>query len=485
MCAAPSISKSKFLWGLQCPKLLWTAYNAKDLIPSPDAATQAIFDQGHEVGALAKQLFPGGIEVSAGVTDFDQVLRHSLEAAKARKPLFEPGFAYNGGFARADILNPVGRDEWDFIELKSSTEVKDVNLLDVAFQAFVYNGAGLIIRRCVLMHIDKDFTRHGPVDPRSFFKQADVTASVSGLSREVGDQLGEMAKVIRQPACPDIRIGPHCDDPYTCPLHDQCWAFLPEQNVTTLYRGGKKAFKLLEDGITSLTDIPDDFLLTENQQLQRRAAIAGQPHVDRPTIAAFLSQLKYPLSFMDFETLGTAIPLFDGVKPYQQVPFQFSLHVVPSAGAKPEHLGFLADGRSDPRPEFMRRLRAVLPETGSVVVYNAGFERSRLDECCEFLLEFKPWNRRLQRRMVDLLLPFRGFRYYHPAQRGSASMKAVLPALTGRGYEHLAIQEGGTASLEFLRVTFDDVAEDERQRVRRQLEKILRTPRCCAAATLN
>jgi hypothetical protein len=139
MSAMPSISKSKFLWGKQCSKLLWHAYNAKDLIPEPDAAQQAIFDQGHEVAALAKSLYPGGIKVSAGATDFEAVLRQSLEAAKARKPLFEAGFVYNGGFARVDILNPVGKDAWDIIEVKSSTEVKDVNLLDVAFQSFVYN----------------------------------------------------------------------------------------------------------------------------------------------------------------------------------------------------------------------------------------------------------------------------------------------------------------------------------------------------------
>ena len=151
----PLISKSKFLWGSQCRKLLWYAYNAKDQIPEPDAATQAIFDQGHEVGALAKSLYPGGIEVNVDVADFAQVLKHSLEAAKARQPLFEAGFVCNGGFARVDILNPVGQDAWDIIEVKSSTEVKDVDLLDLAFQAFVYNGAGLRTRRCWLMRVDR------------------------------------------------------------------------------------------------------------------------------------------------------------------------------------------------------------------------------------------------------------------------------------------------------------------------------------------
>ncbi|MBU6399085.1 MAG: DUF2779 domain-containing protein [Verrucomicrobia bacterium] len=467
----PYISKSKFLWGRQCPKLLWHAYHAKHLIPEPDPNQQAIFDQGHEVGQLAKRLFPGGIEVAEVTKDFDHVLQQTRQALRSRRPLFEPGFAFNGGFARADILNPVGDDQWDLVEVKSSTSVKDVNLLDVAFQAYVLASAGLRLRRCVLMCINPDYVRRGDIDPSRFFQPQDVTAEASGLSRQIEDQLNDLAKVIGQPACPEMRIGPHCDSPYTCPLHDHCWSFLPAQNVTTLYRGGKKSWRLFADGITGLADIPAHYRLTANQTIQRRAAISGQPHLDRPALAAFLKRLEYPISYLDFETFATAIPPFDGVRPFQQIPFQFSLHVVRSAGAEPEHFGFLAEGRVDPRPEFMRQLKTVISSAGSIVVYNASFETNRIAECCDFLPEYRSWYRQLEPRIVDLLLPFRGFRYYHPAQRGSASMKAVLPALTGRGYEELEIQEGGTASLEFLRVTFGEVSDQERQRVRRALEQ--------------
>ncbi|MEI7809173.1 MAG: DUF2779 domain-containing protein, partial [Verrucomicrobiota bacterium] len=213
--------------------------------------------------------------------------------------------------------------------------------------------------------------------------------------------------------------------------------------------------------------------------IQRSTLLAGQPHIDRPALAAFLGQLEYPISYLDFETIGTAIPLFDGVKPYQQVTFQYSLHVIRSADTKVEHRSFLAEGTADPRLEFMRQLVKELPATGSVVTYNASFETSRLNECCELLPEFKPWLRKVTPRVVDLLLPFRGFRYHHPNQHGSNSMKAVLPALTGGGYSHLTIQEGGTASREFLRVTFGDVPAAERRRVRKDLEAY------CALDTLG
>ena len=467
----PYVSKSKFLWGSQCRKLLWVAYNAKDQIPEADAATQAIFDQGHEVGALAKSLYPGGIEVSAGVTDFEQVLQQSMEAAKARKPLFEAGFVHDGGFARVDILNPVGRDAWDIIEVKSSTEAKDVNLLDLAFQAFVYTGAGLKIRRCCLLHVNRDYVRRGPVDPKKFFELVDVTRDVAGLSREIEPQLKDMFATIRRKQEPDIKIGPHCSDPYVCPLQEKCWAFLPPDSVFNLYYGGKKCWRLLQDGVVNLKDIPDHVDLTDRQAIQRKVALTGQPHIDRKALASFLKRLRYPVSYLDFETFNTAIPLFDGLKPYQQVPFQFSLHRQPSPGAKPEHHGFLAEGRGDPRPEFLNRLRDCAGDKGSVVVYNAKFEEGVIDKLAEACPKHAGWIDRVEARIIDLLEPFQAFDYYHPEQHGSASIKAVLPVLTGHSYADLEIQEGGQASLEYLRVHFGDVPEAERRKVREQLER--------------
>ncbi len=480
----PGLSKSTFLMGRQCSKLLWFRYNAKDQIPQPDEAQQAVFDQGHEVGELAKQLFPGGIEIDTTPGDFDGAIRRTTEALQQRRPIYEATFAHGGGYARADILVPVAGNAWDLVEVKSTTGLKEeVHLPDIAFQAFVLTGAGIKLRKCFLAHINSEFVRHGPVDPKKYFTLEDVTKPVSAMTRHIEDQIDAMQRVIGLKSHPDIKIGLHCDNPYSCPLHDLCWSFLPEASVFTLYRGGAKCFWLLQQGIERLADIPADVALTDAQAIQRSALLAGQPHIDRPALAAFLSKLEYPVSYLDFETIGTAIPLFDDASPYQQIPFQYSLHIVRQPGGKssldPEHRHFLADGTADPRPEFMRRLRDDLPATGSVVTYNAGFETGRLKECCELLPEFKPWLRKVTPRVVDLLLPFRGFRYHHPAQNGSNSMKAVLPALTGKGYEELTIQEGGAASREFLRVTFGQVTAAERHRVRRDLEEY------CALDTLG
>jgi hypothetical protein len=473
MSRTPYISKTKFLQGLQCPKLIWSAYNAKHLFPEVDAALQAVFDQGHEVGAFAKRMFPNGIEIDTDPTDFEGAVQLTQKHLPSKRPIFEATLSANGGYARADILNPVGKHEWDIIEVKSTTSLKDVHLPDLAFQVWVFTEAGIKIRRCFLCHINNEFVRHGEIDPKQFFTLLDVTVEVAELSRDIDEQVSQMGKTIRSAKCPEIQIGKQCDSPYTCPLHEHCWSFLPPQNVLDLYDDKKgRGWDLLKRGVLRIAEIPPDYSLSAKQEIQRSTAIPGKPYVKPTQIQTFLKGLEYPLHFLDFETFSTAIPLFDGTRPYEQIPFQFSLHIVQKAGANPKHRKFLAEGRNDPRSEFMRQLKSAVEPSGSIVVFNAPFEKGRLEECAEVLPEYKSWVAAVNRRMVDLLIPFRGFNFYHPDQCGSASLKQVLPALTGKDYyKSLEIQEGETAGREFLRVTFTDVSEAERKRVRCALEK--------------
>jgi len=249
------------------------------------------------------------------------------------------------------------------------------------------------------------------------------------------------------------------------------WSFLPPLNVLDLYFDTKgRGWDLLKRNILGISEIPDDYPLSEKQEIQRATAISGRPYMKQKQIQTFLKHLEYPLHFLDFETFQTAIPMFEGTKPYEQIPFQFSLHVVHKAGDRPEHRKFLADGRNDPRTDFMCQLRTAVEPSGSIVVFNAPFEKSRMKECAELLPEYKSWVEAVNQRIVDLLNPFKAFNFYHPDQCGSASMKLVLPALTGKDYSKMEIQEGGAASREFVRVTFGDVGESERKRVRKALE---------------
>ena len=463
------ISKSKFLWGSQCPKLLWHAYHAKELITPPDASTQGVFDQGHLVGALSRRLFPDGIEIGPGVVDLDETLRLTAEHLPLRRPLFEAAFAANGGYCRVDILVPAPRGAWDLIEVKSTSETEPVHLTDLAFQAWVLRQAGLTLRRASLCRINPEFIRQGEVDPEKFFVVEPLTSQVEELGPTTEKQLDAMKRVLQGSATPEPGIGPHCDSPYPCPMQAHCWAHLPKHSVMDLYRGRKKGFELLQSGIRALGKVPDDVKLTDRQQIQRTAVQTARAQVNSTPLRSFLKSLEYPVRYLDFETFATAIPLFDGLRPFQQVPFQFSLHEQTAPGGPLQSVQFLADGPGDPRPAFLDQLREAVGARGSILTYNAAFEVGRLEECAEAFPAHQGWIRKATSRVVDLLVPFRAFDYYHPEQQGSASMKAVLPALTGKGYEGLGIQEGGTASREYLRVTHGEATAADRAQVRAQL----------------
>jgi hypothetical protein len=465
------ISKSKYLQGLQCSKLLWFSYNARDKIPPYDAATQAVFDQGHKVGELAKSLFPGGIEIGGNHADFDEAVRRTSESLNLRKPLFEPAFRHGNAYARADILVPVRSDLWDIVEVKSSTGVKDVYLHDMALQKYTYRGAGLDVRKCELLYIDSEYERVGEIEPAKLFAKEDVTQRVDALLPTVESNLENMLEVIRLGNYPGVSIGPWCSDPYDCPLMDICWNFLPGRSVFDLSRIGKKGFELLKKGIVDVADLPPDFRPSAAQAIQIKAFETGRPQVRKTAIREFLSDLVYPLNFLDFETFATAIPLFDHVRPYQQIPFQFSLHIVRTPGADPEHHAFIAEGKNDPRKDVLSTLIPVLGRSGSIVSYNASFEKRILSEACAVYPEYSAACESAGRRFIDLLAPFRSFYYYHPDQKASASMKEVLPALTGQGYGNMEIADGGTASREYLRVTFGAVPGDEKTSVRKQLDR--------------
>ena len=386
--------------------------------------------------------------------------------------------------SRSDILlsRPVtqagaataAKDEnglWDIVEVKSSTSVKEVNLHDLALQRYVVEGSGVKIRKCVLMHINNEYVRRGEVQPEELFVQEDVTEQVEELLGSVEGNLKSMMSVIRSQRSVDADIGPHCGDPYNCPLIPVCWKHVPADSPLSLYRFSKaKAFDLINEGILKISSLPEGVRLNAKQAIQVAALKKKKAYIDPWAIEEFLETLEYPLFYLDFETFMTAVPMYDGVRPYQQVPFQFSLHIQRKPGGKVEHHSWLAPGDVDPRPELLSKLKELLEDSGSIVAYNAPFERTRLSESVEEFSKFSAWNRSIQKRFVDLLQPFRDFSYYHPSQHGSASIKAVLPALVGKSYEGLEIGEGGEASREYVRVTFGDVTASERKNVRAALE---------------
>jgi len=318
------------------------------------------------------------------------------------------------------------------------------------------------------MHINKEFVRDGEIYPESFFEIENVTAFLPDYLDGIEERIEDML-VCLDGGEPDGELGRRCETPRACPLTEECWEDMPAHHVMTLCYGSALGERLLRRGILAVSEIPDEEPLNGKQEIQRECVISGLPYYNRAEIRGFLKQLAYPLHFLDFETFRFAIPVYNGTKPYQQIIFQFSLHVCARDGDGGTHYGYLADGQNDPRPALLRELRGRLGPAGSILAYNKSFEEERLNESAAAFPVEKGWIEGAVSRLLDLAAPFKGFLYYHPEQYGSWSQKKVLPALTGISYNGLNIGDGETASLKYIECNFGNLTEEARAKIRNDL----------------
>jgi hypothetical protein len=442
------LSKSKFVAGCQCLKRLYWQVHEPELAAEPDPASEAIIEQGREIGLLARQLFPGGVEVD-GSGGLDQSIRATRELSTNREvpAIFEGTFEHNGVLVRVDVLQRRRDKRWRLIEVKSTADLKDHHLDDVAIQHRVVSRSGVDLASVCLAHVNRGYIfQGGSIDVRRFFKVRNLTRRVQRLQPKLTFQLRAEFTVLNLPKAPDLPPGRHCMEPVTCEFFDRCNLPRPDDHIGCLPRIHASAMEELEEmGVESIRDIPDDFPFNERQRRACTSVQTGDLWFSLE-LKGELVGLKYPLYFMDFETVNPAIPRFPGMRPYDQLPFQWSVHVQRQPGAEPEHHEFLATDTNDPRREFITSLCAALGNSGSIVVYSA-FESQRLSELAAWLPEFSGRIKKIQRRLWDLLPVVRNH-VYHPAFAGSYSLKAVLPALIPEmTYEGMEVADGTDAGL--------------------------------------
>ena len=303
------------------------------------------------------------------------------------------------------------------------------------------------------------------------------------LQEGVEEKINMMLDAIKDTSCPEISISKNCYSPYDCPLKQICWSHLPKNNVFELYKGKDIAFSLYRDGIIEISQINETSMLSDIQQKQHGAVKGNGKSIDKDSIRQFLKKLQYPLYFLDFETFATAIPLFDGLRPYQNIPFQFSCHIMQTPDAEPGNHYFLAgDDKADPRIGFLESLQNALgydsnydnkrsgsPAAGSILVYYESFEKNILKELAKLFPDHNRWIEDVIERIVDMYEPFGKFYYYNCRQKGSASLKNVLPALTDINYDEMEISNGQMASIRYLNITF---LKGETEPDKAQVEKI-------------
>lgn len=443
------LSKSLYIRGLQCHKSLYLDRYQPELRDKVSERKRVLFVGGTEVGLLTRESFPGGVEVPyEGLSLREQLNMTASEVRKGTKTLYEAAFSYNEVFVKVDILHKT-QSGWELYEVKQSTKLEEVHVSDVALQYYVLKGSDLPISKAFLMHINNEYVRHGEIEVEKLFVIKDVTERVKVEQSFVAERLDNMRKMLNGPM-PDIDIGTWCDDPYECDFKGSCWQHIPEDSVFTLKRKGVNPFDLYRQGIIRLDQIPIG-VLNDAQRMQAQFYLEKKESVNTDAVQEFLNLLWYPLYFLDFETFLSPIPPFEGTRPYQQIPYQYSIHFLEHDGAALAHLEFLAQPNVDPREELTRRLLSEIPNDACVLAYNSSFEVRILKELAEWLPQYACKIERIVSNMRDLMAPFRSRDVYHWQMKGSYSQKAVLPALVPNlSYEGMEVADGEMAMEAYL-----------------------------------
>ena len=471
------ISKSRYCRGIQCPKMIWMdRYMPEEAVST---ANEAVLENGTRVGQLALELFPGCVTVPFSLV--------GAEMAEATRKLLDDGavsiaeasFYFEDLFCSVDILRRRGDGSgFDIFEVKSSTGVTDIYLEDLAFQYYVLTHAGLKINRAYIVHLNSAYTRQGELDLERLFYPADCTDEVLALQEKIPRNVEALRYALNMKQEPKWDIGMYCDTPYECAYKQYCGKHLPSPSVfdiNGMYKSTK--YELYHKGALSYGDILncEDFKarLKKNELRQVEAEYYHNPDfIDKGNIKEFLETLQYPVYHLDFETYQQSIPLYDGVRPYMQIPFQYSLHVQKSAGAQPQHFEYLGETGKDPRRGLAEQLCRDIPKGVCVLAYNMGFEKGRIKELAQMYPDLAEHLMDIHNHIVDLMEPFRKKHYYSEHLHGSYSIKYVLPALCPGdpelNYDNLeGVHNGAEAMNAFARLT--DLPEEEQEAVRKNL----------------
>ena len=440
--------------GLQCSKALYLNQYYKKLRDPIGQHQQALFNRGHEVGDVAWSLFPEGVDARAQYKfNYTQAVQKTLNLMKkGLNTLFEPTFQEEGVLVMLDILDRQDEDDWVAYEVKSSSKVNKNHIRDAALQYFVLEKAGIQLTDFYILHIDKKYVRHGELESEKLFQQQSIIEDVQAYQTFISEHVDRCKAILAKETVPKVPIGEHCTTPYPCDFIGYCWGNIPDNSVFQLgFLDKETKFDLYKQGYVTIDSIPSniDLDLSEAVHIQIESHKNQMPFSRQAELRAFLNTLVYPLFYVDFEVIMPVIPLFNGTRPYEKLPFQYSLHYQEAPGVEPVHYEFLADPGPDPRRAFMEQFLADTEGTGSLVVFEDQLERRILNKLKHWFPEYEEALQDRLDRTKDLRTPFHNMDYYHPSMKGQFSLKAIYEALTVQSGEDGSeeIEHGGIASV--------------------------------------
>lgn len=471
------MSKSKYCAGLQCPKILWMDRSMPEQKAAPD---ESRFTVGNEIGDLAMGYFGNFTEVAFNRESMSEMIAETqrLLAEGNEQVIAEASFSFEDNFCSVDLLRRA-EDGYEIIEVKSSsakTQITPIYLHDMAYQYYVLTSCGLNITKVSLMQLNPQYVRRGALDLDELFVVTDCTDMIREMQYEIPERIASIRAIAALDDEPDTLLGMRCDNPYECGYKGWCYRNLPENNVFNIGFGMRSAMKEQAhyDGIISFGDVLNSGLkLTEKQLRQVTSTVSDlPPDINKRGIRRFLETLTYPLYHLDFETYQQHIPLWDGVHPYQQIPFQYSLHIQDAPCGEALHREFLAKEGIDPRRELAERLCADIPPDVCVLAYNKSFEQACIRGLAVMFPDLSDHMLCISENMRDLMQPFKNGDYYSREMGGSYSIKVVLPAMCGddpeldyHALEH--IHNGGEAMAAYA--TLHIQPSDEIERIRAAL----------------
>ena len=478
------LSKSKYAKYCQCPKCLWmSVYKPEEEVIDPNS--EARFENGAEVGELARGILGDYVDVTIRRADDRLDLAAMITKTKelmnaGQENICEASFSYDGNYCAVDILHKT-EDGWAIYEVKSTSFPEfngnpaklDKYLPDVAYQKWVLEKCGVNVTGTFLVCLNSDYVRECELDLQKLFVINDMGEMIANEYDKVENGQAAAKKLLQQEEEPAMDIWEGCKKPYDCAFYQYCSRHLPSPSVFDLYRMRfSDKLKYYRQGVVTFDDVRNE-KLTPVRRIQVDSTLNNQPNIDKHVIKEFLDQLSYPLYFLDFETMQPAIPLFEGTKPYQQIPFQYSLHIIEKEGGELIHKEHLGISGTDTRRALAEQLCEDIPMDVCTLAYNKAFECTRIKEMAEAFPDLAEHLMNIQANIVDLMIPFQQGAYYLPSMGGSFSIKVVLPALfpndPSLDYHNLTggVQNGSQAMSVFPEIQY--MTSENQQKMRKAL----------------
>ncbi|MBK7844118.1 MAG: DUF2779 domain-containing protein [Bdellovibrionales bacterium] len=444
------LSKSQYTKARRCLKALYLYHHEEKSADPRSDFTQNILDQGLSVGELATSLFPGGTLIDAKFNQLELALAQTKKALETQPAaIFEATFQHNDVLVRVDILKNNSDGTWDLIEVKSSTSINPKSHYDdIAIQKWVLENSGIKLNTVNVMLLNSEYVRHGELELDKLFKIIPLNDEIHSSSERIESFIPTIQTALNKDSAPVTKIGSKCKSPYPCEFKSNCWKDVSSDSIHFLGKmTDAEKLKLANLGVERITEIPDDYKMKTNHHVEVLAFKTMKPQISESAIKEYLGELKYPLYFLDYESVAYAVPKYDGSWPYRQLTTQYSLHILDRPGGELRHKEFIHDEPSDPsRAVAEQLLKDIGDDGGSIIVYHLGFERARTEELAKALPDLADRLRSLNTRMWDLESPFAKRWYWDHRFSGSSSIKSVLPILKPEfSYKDLAIQKGDQA----------------------------------------